>query len=62
LGQVPPGCYHDKDMADQVLLTILYLAHARNNKTVSRRADNLRLASLLVLAFAIALGIWLLTQ
>ena len=42
-----------------VLLEIMYLAHTRDYGTLSRRADLLRLASLLVLAFVIAFSIWL---
>jgi hypothetical protein len=62
---VPPrtpernGTTNNKDRVDQVLLGRMYLAHYRNNGTLSRRADLLRLASLLALAFVIDLGFWL---
>jgi hypothetical protein len=51
--------YDDQDMVDQILLGRMYLAHHRNADTLSRRADLLRLASLLALAFVIDLGFWL---
>jgi hypothetical protein len=47
---------------DQALSGFLYLAHDRNHGTLSRRADLLRLASLLVLAFVIVLSAWLPSQ
>jgi hypothetical protein len=59
LAQVPPG--GSQDEVDRVLLESLYLAHERNLGTLSRRADLLRIASLLVFAFVIAFGIWLST-
>ena len=60
LAKAPPG--GPQDEVDQVLLEFMYLAHKRNNGTLSRRADLLRLASLLVLAFVIALSVWLPSQ
>jgi len=59
LAQVPPG--GSQDDVDRVLLESLYLAHERNLGTLSRRADLLRVASLLVFAFVVAFGIWLST-
>ena len=56
---VPAAAYDDQDLVDQILLGRMYLAHDRNNGTLSRRADLLRLASLLALAFVIDLGFWL---
>lgn len=55
--QAPPG--NQENEVYQVLLKIMYLGHERNYGTLSRRADLLRLASLLVLAFVIAFSIWL---
>lgn len=59
LAAVPTHAYSSKDTVDQVLLGRMYLAHTRNDGTLSRRADLLRLASLLALAFVIDLGFWL---
>jgi hypothetical protein len=59
LAKVPAEVYDNQDLVDQILLGRMYLAHHRNNGTLSRRADLLRLASLLALAFVIDLGFWL---
>jgi hypothetical protein len=44
---------------DQELTDTMWLAHKRNDLTLTRRADLLRAASVLVLAFFIAFSCWL---
>ena len=49
----------NKERVQQVLLGRMYLAHYRNNDTLTRRADLLKVASLLVLVFFIFFSFWL---
>ncbi len=57
MGKIEAGA--SSDAVSQTLLEIMYAAHLRNNGTVSRRADVLRMASILVFAFVIGLAVWL---
>jgi hypothetical protein len=44
---------------DQILVDTMRRAHKRNDRTLTRRADLLRVASLLILIFFVTFSIWL---
>jgi len=50
---------NDINMFDQILVDTMRRAHKRNDRTLTRRADLLRAASLLILIFFVTFSFWL---